>query len=207
MGIMVEENKRNGIYPDMTCRVESAFHFPGVEAGVDIQQARHTESLANSFDSTLSTPPNSGQDANDGSFSFAKMLKQGASKPSTYAPLKSAAILGVVPQPRKNDDSEPEPEDYVPPPPKASLGDALAQAFVQAKTGNGNSAAANKPEVAKKSGKKGKKMKGSKDFPHRICSTHYGLKLIDRTNFELILDWFLSIIFNGAFLVRKELKV
>ena len=38
--IMVEENKRNGIYPDMTCRVESAFHFPGVEAGVDIQQAR-----------------------------------------------------------------------------------------------------------------------------------------------------------------------
>lgn len=160
--IMVEENKRNGIYPDMTCRVESAFHFPGVEAGVDIQQARHTESLANSFDSTLSTPPNSGQDANDGSFSFAKMLKQGAAKPSTYAPLKSAAILSVVPQPRKNDDSEPEPEDYVPPPPKASLGDALAQAFVQAKTGNGNSAAANKPEVAKKSGKKGKKMKGQK---------------------------------------------
>ena len=34
---------------------------------------RHTESLANSFDSTLSTPPNSGQDANDGSFSFAKV--------------------------------------------------------------------------------------------------------------------------------------
>ena len=93
---------------------------------------------------------------------FLQMLKQGAAKPSTYAPLKSAAILNVVPQPRKNDDSEPEPEDYVPPPPKASLGDALAQAFVQAKTGNGNSAAANKPEVAKKSGKKGKKMKGQK---------------------------------------------
>ena len=91
-----------------------------------------------------------------------QMLKQGAAKPSTYAPLKSAAILNVAPQPRKNDDSEPEPEDYVPPPPKASLGDALAQAFVQAKTGNGNSAAANKPEVAKKSGKKGKKMKGQK---------------------------------------------
>ena len=88
--------------------------------------------------------------------------EQGAAKPSTYAPLKSAAILSVAPQPRKNDDSEPEPEDYVPPPPKASLGDALAQAFVQAKTGNGNSAAANKPEVAKKSGKKGKKMKGQK---------------------------------------------
>jgi hypothetical protein len=93
---------------------------------------------------------------------FLQMLKQGAAKPSTYAPLKSAAILSVVPQPRKNDDSEPEPEDYVPPPPKASLGDALAQAFVQAKTGNGNSAAANKPEAAKKSGKKGKKMKGQK---------------------------------------------
>merc|ERR1712021_180841 len=102
--------------------------------------------------------------SNDGSFSFAKMLKKGAAKPSVHAPeaLKSSAIFNVAPKPSKNDDSEPEPEDYIPPPPKASLGDALAQAFVQAKTGNGNSAADNKPEVAKKSGKKGKKMKGQK---------------------------------------------
>ena len=32
---------------------------------------------------------------------------------------------------RKDSDSEPEPEGYVPPPPQASLGDALAQALNQ----------------------------------------------------------------------------
>ena len=32
---------------------------------------------------------------------------------------------------RRDSDSEPEPEGYVPPPPQASLGDALAQALNQ----------------------------------------------------------------------------
>jgi len=173
---MVEENKKMGKFPDMKCRIESAFHFPQASGGVDIQQTRTTESLASSFDSTMSTPPNigmyeSGQEmvSNDASFSFAKMLKKGPAKPSSYAPstaTKSAAtILGsVAPKPRKNEDSEPEPEDYVPPPPKTSLGDALAQAFEQAKTGS--KSADSQPDVGintgTKSSKKGKKMKGQK---------------------------------------------
>lgn len=167
---MVEENKKMGKYPDMKCRIESAFHFPTAGPGLDIQQTRATESLASSVDSALSTPPNgavyeSSQEmvSNDGSFSFAKMLKQGVAKPSAYAPetVKSSAILNVAPKARKNDDSEPEPEDYIPPPPKASLGDALAQAFEHAKS-SGNSVAAPENSGGKKSSKKGKKMKGQK---------------------------------------------
>merc|ERR1712156_1090336 len=180
--IMVEENKKMGKYPDMKCRIESAFHFPqaGGSAGLNIQQANQTKpgsnSLASSFDSTLSTSPNgavyeSNQEvvgSNDGSFSFAKMLRQGVAKPSTRttAPIKSTLMSGVV-KATKNEDSEPEPEDYVPPPPKTSLGDALAQAFEQAKTTSGsssstlyNSTLSN--STAKKSSKKGKKMKGQK---------------------------------------------
>jgi len=163
--IMVEENKKMGKYPDMKCRIESAFHFPN--AGSDIQQTRASESMASSIDSTISTSPNGANQelvSNDGSFSFAKMLKQGVSKPSSYAPEtpKSSASLNVAPpKPRKNDDSEPEPEDYVPPPPKASLGDALAQAFEHAKS-SGNSVATPEPSGGRKSNKKGKKMKGQK---------------------------------------------
>merc|ERR1712083_1296423 len=144
--IMVEENKKMGKYPDMKCRIEYAFHFPNAGAGSDIQQTRPSESMASSIDSTISTSPNGASQelvSNDGSFSFAKMLKQGVSKPSSYAPetSKSSANLNVAsPKPRKNDDSEPEPEDYVPPPPKASLGDVFAQALEHAKS-SGNSVA------------------------------------------------------------------
>jgi len=163
--IMVEENKKLGKYPDMKCRIESAFHFP--QAGSGVQQPRATESMASSIDSTLSTSPNGASQemvSNDGSFSFAKMLKQGVSKPSAYTPstVKSSAIFNVAPKPRKNEDSEPEPEDYVPPPPKASLGDALAQAFEHAAKSSGNSVATPETSGGKKSNKKGKKMKGQK---------------------------------------------
>ena len=56
------------------------------------------------------------------------MLRQGAANPSTPAtfsrsetfPSFSSATPRVA---KKNEDSEPEPEDYVPPPPKASLGE------------------------------------------------------------------------------------
>jgi len=163
--IMVEENKKLGKYPDMKCRIESAFHFP--QAGSGVQQPRATESMASSIDSTLSTSPNGASQemvSNDGSFSFAKMLKQGVSKPSAYTPstVKSSAIFNIAPKPRKNEDSEPEPEDYVPPPPKASLGDALAQAFEHAAKSSGNSVATPETSGGKKSNKKGKKMKGQK---------------------------------------------
>ena len=96
------------------------------------------------------------------------MLRQGVAKPSarTTAPIKSTLMSGVV-KATKNEDSEPEPEDYVPPPPKTSLGDALAQAFEQAKTTSGSSSSTLydstlSNSTAKKSSKKGKKMKGQK---------------------------------------------
>merc|ERR1712051_722521 len=156
--IKAEEDKRMGKFPDMKHRIESAFHFPQVG---NLTNARSTESLV-SVESNLSTSPNLGDDSTDGgAFSFARMLKQGAAKPSTSAtaltfprsetfPSLSSATPKAA---KKNEDSEPEPEDYVPPPPKANLGDALAHALSQATiSGNGKS---------KSNGKK-KKMKGQK---------------------------------------------
>ena len=62
-------------------------------------------------------------------------------------------------------DSEPEPEGYVPPPPKQTIGDALAQALQQACTldveTEGHDANAN-PGAQSSGKKKGKKMKGKK---------------------------------------------
>ena len=89
------------------------------------------------------------------------MLKEGAAKSSTPATAltfprsETFPSLSATPKAaKKNEDSEPEPEDYVPPPPKANLGDALAHALSQATiSGNGKSKTSN--------GKK-KKMKGQK---------------------------------------------
>jgi len=159
--IKAEEDKRMGKFPDMKHRIESAFHFPQVG---NLSNARSTESLV-SVESNLSTSPNLGADSTDGgAFSFARMLKQGAAKPSTSAtaltfprsetfPSLSSATPKAA---KKNEDSEPEPEDYVPPPPKANLGDALAHALSQA-TISGNTNGKSKTSNGKK-----KKMKGQK---------------------------------------------
>ena len=86
------------------------------------------------------------------------MLKEGAAKSSTPATAltfprsETFPSLSATPKAaKKNEDSEPEPEDYVPPPPKANLGDAMAHALSQA-TISGS-------EKSKSNGKK-KKMKG-----------------------------------------------
>ena len=60
---------------------------------------------------------------------------------------------------RKDSDSEPEPEGYVPPPPQASLGDALAQALNQVEL-NGTAEASAGSSGSGRKGKKGKKNKG-----------------------------------------------
>lgn len=140
--IQVEENKRiMGKFPDLKCKLESAFHFPQFGAA----EAQSNESLeqmsaASSLDS-------------DGAFSFAKMLKEGVARPSAIPPPPppGASMKAIV----KNEDSEPEPEGYVPPPPKANLGDALAHAFAVQASISAPTAAGPKP-------KKGKKMKGQK---------------------------------------------
>jgi len=151
--IMVEENKRMGKYPDMKVRVESAFHFPqvGSSTSVAIPSAMSVESLDGG-------QLGSSTDTTDGNFSFANMLKQGVAKPSTY--VRRSETFLTLEQP-KNDDSEPEPEGYVPPPPKASLGDALAHAFAQATTIAPSTANNEQPKSV--GGKKNKKkMKGQK---------------------------------------------
>ena len=99
------------------------------------------------------------------------MLKEGVPQPDEYivrihhkqskpAAAKSFPRSETLPSlsaspkaTKKNEDLEPEPEDYVPPPPKANLGDAMAHALSQA-TISGS-------EKSKSNGKK-KKMKGQK---------------------------------------------
>ena len=77
-------------------------------------------------------------------------------------------LLSLYPKPKQpknvHSDSEPELEGYVPPPPKHSIGDALAQALEQACTLESNSAGNNvsNPEIGTNGKKKGKKMKGKK---------------------------------------------
>jgi hypothetical protein len=105
--------------------------------------------------------------------SFAKMLREGAAKQSTQVPTISKSetfpgLLSLYPTPKlrkaTHSDSEPELEDYVPPPPKQSLGDALAQALEQACTVDAATNKTNEPDrtIATSGKKKGKKMKGKK---------------------------------------------
>ena len=101
------------------------------------------------------------------------MLREGAAKQSTQVPTISKSetfpgLLSLYPTPKlrkaTHSDSEPELEDYVPPPPKQSLGDALAQALEQACTVDAATNNTNEPDrtTASSGKKKGKKMKGKK---------------------------------------------
>ena len=82
------------------------------------------------------------------------MLKEGVAQPAaakSFPRSETLPSLSASPKAtKKNEDLEPEPEDYVPPPPKANLGDAMAHALSQAISGS---------EKSKSNGKK-KKMKG-----------------------------------------------
>ena len=109
---------------------------------------RSTESLASSQGAYGSSAEGVATDG--GTFSFAKMLREGVAKPSS-------SKVATLTTSSKNVDSEPEPEDYVPPPPKTNLGDALAHAFAQATITTACTAAG--VETKKK---KSKKMKGQK---------------------------------------------
>ena len=102
------------------------------------------------------------------------MLRQGTARQTcpVNSMSKSETFPGMLslfptPKPRKSahSDSEPELEDYVPPPPKQSIGDALAQALQQScsldsgNTGNENLGNSGNQTTGKK---KGRKMKGKK---------------------------------------------
>ena len=102
------------------------------------------------------------------------MLRHGTAK--TTNPVntmsKSETFPGMLslyptPKPRKtaHSDSEPELEDYIPPPPKQSIGDALAQALQQScNLESGNTVNENVGNSGNQANgkKKGKKFKGKK---------------------------------------------
>ena len=103
-----------------------------------------------------------------------QMLRTSAAKPSKpeCSVTKSETfpgLLSLYPKLKQSknvhSDSEPEIEGYVPPPPKQSIGDALAQALEQACTfdnSNAVSEGSTNPAGQTSSKKKGKKMKGKK---------------------------------------------
>ena len=76
----------------------------------------------------------------------------------TWTSLGSVLPLSTRTRPTTQPDSdgEPEPEGYVPPPQRASLGDTLAAALQAADTGTGN----NNTNTTSNGGKKGKKGRG-----------------------------------------------
>ena len=94
------------------------------------------------------------------------MLRQGAARPvlptsrSETFHQQQVSASSVRPRTTSGHESDPDPEDYVPPPPKANIGDLLAQALEMStlKEEGGGAPA--------KGSKKGKKMKGQK-----ICLT------------------------------------
>ena len=104
------------------------------------------------------------------------MLREGVAKPSkplstvskseTFPGLLSLKVTTRMRKPAHSD-SEPELEDYVPyvPPPKQSIGDALAQALEQACTVDATSGENDAPTnsgIQASGKKKSKKMKGRK---------------------------------------------
>jgi hypothetical protein len=116
------------------------------------------------------------EEASSGGVSFAKMLREGVAKPSkplstvskseTFPGLLSLKVTTRMRKPAHSD-SEPELEDYVPyvPPPKQSIGDALAQALEQACTVDATSGKNDAPTnsgIQASGKKKSKKMKGRK---------------------------------------------
>jgi hypothetical protein len=91
------------------------------------------------------------------------MLREGVARPANHQNVSSREMFfGVsAPQPQRptlGHDSDPEPEDYVPPPPKANIGDLLAQAL-EMSTLKDEGATSSSSGSGKK---KGRKMKGQK---------------------------------------------
>jgi len=186
--IQVEESKLMGKYRSKgkNLKLESDMHFPGISVTEDqnveqviegVEGRRISESSGFSVDSGGPQSQDTAATTPGGASSFAKMLRQGSSgkpqQPSRMTRSETfpvhAAVAGLtLQQPsRPRQTSESEPEDYVPPPPTQSIGDALASALQRASiaedpteatpsggNSNGGSSSGGK--------KKGKKAKGKK---------------------------------------------
>jgi len=145
--IQVVENKIMGKYtgPKRNLHLESEVHFPEIGDGADGVDGATNEG-------PMTAPP-----PRSGGSSFAKMLLQSQARPTVNRSqqprlLRSETFPAALVRPRQG--SESEPEDYVPPPPSQSIGDALASALANASI--------TEADAANSSKKKGKKVKGKK---------------------------------------------
>ncbi len=155
--IQLEQNKLLGQFPGRTMRIESEFHFPKVGSSSSLLATKPSSRLSSeSLDSNppLSTSPSHNVSTDpvvvtpgtlvaplDNVTSFAKMVRM-APKPSASSTQQQqqlrrsetfpTAITGGEVRRGHQSDSEPEPEDYVPPPPQATIGDTLALALERA---------------------------------------------------------------------------
>jgi len=150
--IQVVENKIMGKYtgPKRNLHLESEVHFPEIGDGADGVDGATNEGA-------MTAPPHP-----SGGSSFAKMLLQSQARPTinrSQQPrlLRSETFPAALVRPRPG--SESEPEDYVPPPPSQSIGDALASALANASMTSAEADASNSSVGSKK---KGKKVKGKK---------------------------------------------
>jgi len=155
-----EEMRIMGRYPSPMARIESSYHYPKMgesetDGGSSLPRVSSSESLGSSVGSTSAWPAASSQQQHQApGLNFARVTKKA---PTTVAapavrpkPAQGMVQLGgpmLASRPRKDSEDEAEPEGYVPPPPTASLGDALAQALARADGSGGNK-------------KKGKKFRG-----------------------------------------------
>jgi len=159
-----------GRFPSPMARIESTYHYPKMgeteyDGGSPVRRVSSSESLGSSVSSSgtwaaagqaAPTAAEQKQQLKTGpGLNFARVTKQApvqvaAPAPRT-APVQTMVQLGgpmLAVRPRRDSESEAEPEGYVPPPPTASLGDALAQALARA----------DPPTAGNK--KKGKKFRG-----------------------------------------------
>lgn len=158
---------------DSAASADSRNSSPHFDIRDSIGHRNHDETAGNSSGFAISGSSTSQGEVHQEGMSFAKMLRQTAvkankpectvSKSETFPGLLS--LYPKMKQPKNmHSDSEPELEGYVPPPPKQSIGDALAQALEQACTLESNPAieATTNPENQMSGKKKGRKMKGKK---------------------------------------------
>lgn len=171
--IQVEESKMMGSYRSSarakkSLKLESDVHFPGIIGNAENNDLRRvSESSGASVDTSGGMRETVVQHPPPAS-SFAKMLRQGAggvARQQHQPPrMMSFPVLGAPVRVRQASESSEGPgEDYVPPPPTQSIGDALASALQRASITedpvNGASAGNNGGSGGKK---KGKKTKGKK---------------------------------------------
>lgn len=154
--IQVVENKIMGKYtgPKRNLHLESEVHFPGIGGAEDDDQRQRgfseSGALSAASDNPVDYPAMAPPTPAAGASSFARMLSQGKARPSQARMMTRSETF---PRPAVRRASESDPEDYVPPPPSQSIGDALASALASvdltASGGGGGK-------------KKGKKVKGKK---------------------------------------------